>query len=152
MSQYHNILTYRSIIMLLWQKCKESTQPWLQYTVIYSNIELLPSPTDNSFGEVECTAHHPGSRGMADIVSVTCAPVEYKRPCSCSFHQSRACWGWPTAGRNWSRLFVRERVELLIELSRRWLRTNIGSTIYYIYTLFRRTVKDHSNKTTTCRS
>jgi len=25
------------------------------------------------------------------------APVEYKRPCSCYFHQSRACWRWPTA-------------------------------------------------------
>ena len=25
------------------------------------------------------------------------APVEYKRPCSCYFHQSGACWGWPTA-------------------------------------------------------
>ena len=29
-------------------------------------------------------------------------------------------------GRNWSRLFVRERVELLIERSGRWLKTNIG--------------------------
>jgi len=26
---------------------------------------------DNSFGGVECTTHHPGSRGVADIVSVT---------------------------------------------------------------------------------
>ena len=26
---------------------------------------------DNSLGGVECTAHHPGSRGVADIVSVT---------------------------------------------------------------------------------
>jgi len=26
---------------------------------------------DNSPGGVECTAHHPGSRGVADIVSVT---------------------------------------------------------------------------------
>jgi len=25
------------------------------------------------------------------------APVEYKRPCSSYFHQSGACWGWPTA-------------------------------------------------------
>jgi len=25
---------------------------------------------DNSLGGVECTAHHPGSRGVADIVSV----------------------------------------------------------------------------------
>ena len=25
------------------------------------------------------------------------APVEYKRPCSCCFHQSGACWRWPTA-------------------------------------------------------
>jgi len=24
------------------------------------------------------------------------APVEYKRPCSCYFHQSGACWRWPT--------------------------------------------------------
>jgi len=27
--------------------------------------------TDNSLGEVECTANHPGSRGVADSVSVT---------------------------------------------------------------------------------
>ena len=33
---------------------------------------------DNSLGGVECTAHHPGSRGVADIVSVTMPPVEYK--------------------------------------------------------------------------
>jgi len=26
---------------------------------------------DNSLGGVECTAHHPGSRGVADSVSVT---------------------------------------------------------------------------------
>ena len=26
---------------------------------------------DNSLGGVECTAHHPGSRGVADIMSVT---------------------------------------------------------------------------------
>ena len=28
-------------------------------------------PGYNSLGGVECTAHHPGSRGVADIVSVT---------------------------------------------------------------------------------
>ena len=33
-------------------------------------------------------------------------------------------------GQNRSRLFVRERVELLIELSGRWLRTNIGYLIW----------------------
>jgi len=26
---------------------------------------------DNSLGGVECTPHHPGSRGVADIMSVT---------------------------------------------------------------------------------
>ena len=35
-------------------------------------------------------------------------------------------------GRNRSRLFVRERVELLIELSERWLRTNIGKRILFL--------------------
>jgi len=33
---------------------------------------------------VECTACHPGSKGMADIVRHN-APVEYRRPCSCYF-------------------------------------------------------------------
>ena len=46
--------------------------------VIYGDIELLPSPTDSSLGEVECTAHHPGSRGMADIVSVTMPQLSIK--------------------------------------------------------------------------
>jgi len=33
---------------------------------------LSPSDlADNSLGGVECTANHPGSRGVADIVSVT---------------------------------------------------------------------------------
>jgi len=39
-------------------------------------------------------------------------------------------------GRNRSRLFVRERVELLIELSGRWLRTNIGIIAPPTCTLF----------------
>jgi len=37
-------------------------------------MPIFPRVTDladNSLGGVECTAHHPGSRGVADIVSVT---------------------------------------------------------------------------------
>ena len=37
-------------------------------------MPIFPRGTDlaaNSLGGVECTAHHPGSRGVADIVSVT---------------------------------------------------------------------------------
>ena len=33
---------------------------------------------DNSLGGVECTAHHPGSRGVADIVSVTMSLLSIK--------------------------------------------------------------------------
>ena len=42
-------------------------------TCITSPVPLLLVPLlpDNSLGGVECTAHHPGSRGVADIVSVT---------------------------------------------------------------------------------
>ena len=64
------------------------------------------------------------------------APVEYRRPCSCYFPPE---WGllrmthcYINKGRNQSRLFVRERVELFItELSGRWLRTNIGSYLIF---------------------
>jgi len=33
---------------------------------------------------------------VADIVSVTMPLLSIKRPCSCYFHQSGACWRWPT--------------------------------------------------------
>jgi len=39
---------------------------------------------DNSPYRVECTAHHPGSGGVAEIVAHT-APVEHKRPGTCYF-------------------------------------------------------------------
>ena len=41
---------------------------------------------------------------------------------SAIFHQSRACWGWPTIMQIRVEIIVckRERVELLTELSRRW--------------------------------
>jgi len=35
-----------------------------------SSFQIKKKKTDNSLGGVECTAHHPGSRGVADIVSV----------------------------------------------------------------------------------
>jgi len=38
----------------------------------------LDRRADNSLGEVECTAHHPGSRGVADIVSVTMSLLSIK--------------------------------------------------------------------------
>ena len=41
---------------------------------IPTGLQAHPQGTDladNSLGGVECTAHHPGSRGVADIVSVT---------------------------------------------------------------------------------
>ena len=41
---------------------------------IPTGLQARPQGTDladNSFGGVECTANHPGSRGVADIVSVT---------------------------------------------------------------------------------
>jgi len=60
---------------------------------------------------VECTAHHPGSRGVADIVSVTVLLLSIE--------------DLAVKGRNRSRLFVRERVELLIELFGSCERTNI---------------------------
>ena len=37
------------------------------YLCIYVSTDLA----DNSLSGVECTAHHPGSRGVADIVTVT---------------------------------------------------------------------------------
>lgn len=39
---------------------------------------------DNSLGGVECTAQHPGSGGVADIVCHN-AIAEYKGLCSCYF-------------------------------------------------------------------
>jgi len=69
---------------------------------------------DNSLGGVECTAHHPGSRGVADNGSVTMPLLSIKRPCSCYFPPE---WGLLRMTHRRSRLFVRERVELLIELS-----------------------------------
>jgi len=98
------------------------------FTVNPIGLQAHPQGTnlaDNSLGGVECTAHHPGSGGMADIVSVTCnAPVEYRRPCSCYFPPEsgllRMTHRYINKGRNQSRLFVRERVELfIIELSGR---------------------------------
>ena len=44
------------------------------------------------------------------------APVEYKRPCSCYFYLSRGLLThrYINKGRNWSRLFVRKRLELFL--------------------------------------
>jgi len=50
-------------------------------------------------------------------------------------------------GWNRSRLFIRERVELLIELSKRWLRTNISNTAPPTGTiLFFKLILEHSSK------
>ena len=38
---------------------------------MWSTCNFGTDLADNSLGGVECTANHPGSRGVADIVSVT---------------------------------------------------------------------------------
>ena len=53
---------------------------------------LVPLLPDNSLGGVECTAHHPGSRGVADIiVSVTMPLLSIKDLAVAIFRQSGAC-------------------------------------------------------------
>jgi len=71
---------------------------------------------------VECTAHHPGSRGVADIVSVTMPLLSIKDLAAViSTRAGPAEDDLPLykKGGNRFKLFVRERVELLIEPSRR---------------------------------
>ena len=46
---------------------------------------------DNSLGGVECTAHNPGSGGMADIVSVTMPLLSIEDLAVAIFHQNGAC-------------------------------------------------------------
>jgi len=50
---------------------------------------------DNSLDGVECTAHHPGSRSVAGIMSITMPLSSIKDLAVAMFYQSRACWGWP---------------------------------------------------------
>ena len=57
-----------------------------------SSTLSLTDLADNSLGGVECTAHHPGSRGVADIVSVTMPLLSIKVLAElCYFHQSGVC-------------------------------------------------------------
>jgi len=55
------------------------------YHLEESSIKSSTLSLTNSLGGVESAAHHPGSRGVADIM------LRYKRSCSCYFHQSGAC-------------------------------------------------------------
>jgi len=50
---------------------------------IPTGLQARPRGTDladNILGAVECTAYHPGSRGVADIVSVTMPLLSIKDP------------------------------------------------------------------------
>ena len=68
---------------------------------------------DNSLGGVECTPHHPGSRGVADIVSVT-MPLSSIKDLAVAI--STRVWPAEDDPPLYKLGFVRERVELLIEL------------------------------------
>jgi len=83
-----------------------------------------PDLANNSLGGVECTAHYPGSRGVANIVSLTMSLLNIKDLAVAIFTRTGPAHDDPplyiNEGRNQSRLFVvKERVELLIELSGR---------------------------------
>jgi len=87
--------------------------------LIPTGLQASPQGTDladNSLGGVECSAHHPGSRGVADIVSVTMPLLSIKDTLQLLFPQERGLLRinhrYINTGRNRSRLFVRERVEL----------------------------------------
>jgi len=64
---------------------------------------------DHSLDEVESTAYHPCSGGMAGIACHN-SPVEYKRPCSCYFPPElgrlRMIQCYTNEGRNWYKLFA----------------------------------------------
>jgi len=75
--------------------------------VCKSVCRVLTSLTTALVG-VECTTHHPGSGGVADVVSVTMPLLSIKHLAVAIFHQ-----------RGTSRFFVRESVELFIEHSGR---------------------------------
>ena len=66
--------------------------------------------TENSLGGVECTAHHPGSRGVADIVSVTMSLLNIKDLAVAISTRVGPAQDDPplyiNEGRNQSRLFV----------------------------------------------
>ena len=53
----------------IWQQCPSH---WHTFFGLRTDL------ADNSLGGVECTAHHPGSRGVADIVSVTMSLLSIK--------------------------------------------------------------------------
>jgi len=46
---------------------------------------------------VECTANHPGSGGVAGIMSITMPLLSIKDFAVDTIHRSRACWGWQAA-------------------------------------------------------
>jgi len=61
---------------------------------IPTGLQAHPQGTDladNSLGGVECTAHDPGSGGVADIVSVTMPLLSVKDLAAAIFHHSGAC-------------------------------------------------------------
>jgi len=61
---------------------------------IPTGLQASPQSTDlayNSLDGVECTAHHPGSGGVADIVSVTMPLLSIKNLAVAIFHQSGVC-------------------------------------------------------------
>jgi len=90
---------------------------------IPTGLQAHPQGTNlagNSLGKVECTPHHPGSRGMADIMSVTMPLLSIKDLAVLFLHERGLLTHcYITKGQNWSWLFVRKRVELLTELSGR---------------------------------
>ena len=94
---------------------------------IPTGLQACPQGTDladNSLDGVECTAYHPGSSGVVDIVSVTMPLLGIKDLVVAISTRAGPAEEDPplyiNEGQNRSRLFVvKERVELLIELSGR---------------------------------
>jgi len=78
---------------------------------------------------MECTAHHPGSRGVADIVSVTMPLLSIKDLAVAISTRAGPAEDDPPLYKLGLKpvqaVFARERVELLIELFGRCERTNI---------------------------
>jgi len=85
-----SIASFHSVISRMTWKAEVSDSA-VQSTVVLREPIQTTDLADNSLGAVECTAHYPGSRGVADIVSVTMPLLSIKDlAVNCYFHQSGA--------------------------------------------------------------
>jgi len=74
--------------------CADRCQGIVPLQSIPTGLQASPQGTnlaDNSLDGVECTAHHPDSRRVADIVSVTMPLLSINDLAVATIHQSGVC-------------------------------------------------------------